>query len=308
MEEFVSSVLRHSSRLIPIRPLLDNIDYDTWGRRKMNDGLSEQRRFLKSNWHLVKEAQSDQAKGIPVPPQELPVEPDDSVISLPPPESVLSDGARAGLPETGSPLQAGEAAPSAGTRARALHYMLANRKSRRSYRDAPVSLSELSFLLWSCEGIKQNKGKYSFRTVPSGGARHPLDLYVFAHKVEGIPVGLYRYLPVEHALVREREGDDSSVLDEALEDQFWNSACVFLWAAVPYRSEWRYGKAAEKLIALDAGHSCQNLYLACEALGLGTCAVGAYDQEKLDRYLGLDGEDMFALYAAPIGWPKTQTK
>jgi len=74
-----------------------------------------------------------------------------------------------------------------------------------------------------------------------------------------------------------------------------------IWAAVPYRSEWRYGKAADKLVALDAGHSCQNLYLACESLGLGTCAIGAYDQDKLDAYLGLDGEDMFALYAAPVG-------
>jgi SagB-type dehydrogenase family enzyme len=108
----------------------------------------------------------------------------------------------------------------------------------------------------------------------------------------------------EHALVLERPGDDSAALDEALLGQFWNSTCVIMWAAVPYRSEWRYGRAADKLVALDAGHSCQNLYLACESLGLGTCAIGAYNQEKLDAYLGLDGEDMFALYAAPVGWPK----
>jgi len=65
--------------------------------------------------------------------------------------------------------------------------------------------------------------------------------------------------------------------------------------------EWRYGLAAHKVIALDAGHVCQNLYLACEAIGTGTCAIAAYDQEELDEFLGLDGENEFAIYLAPVG-------
>lgn len=65
--------------------------------------------------------------------------------------------------------------------------------------------------------------------------------------------------------------------------------------------EWRYDRAAHKVIALDAGHVCQNLYLACESLGLGTCAIAAYDQEACDRLLGVDGDDEFTLYLAPVG-------
>ena len=65
--------------------------------------------------------------------------------------------------------------------------------------------------------------------------------------------------------------------------------------------EWRYGAAAHKVIALDAGHVCQNLYLACEAIGAGTCAVAAYDQEAIDRLLRLDGEEEFVVYLAPVG-------
>ncbi|MGB9685511.1 MAG: SagB/ThcOx family dehydrogenase [Rectinema subterraneum] len=249
----------------------------------------EGRWFLKSNWHLVKSGQSDQMKGVPVPLQEEPPAPEDCVISLPPPDALLAhDGGAAGFVASNA-------------LSTALYRMLEGRKSRRKYTEEPLSLEELSYLLWAIEGVKENKGKFSFRTTPSGGARHPLDVYVFAHKIKNLNVGLYRYLPVEHQLVLERQGDDSEVLDEALNGQFWNAACIVMWAAVPYRSEWRYGKAADKLVALDAGHSCQNLYLACEALGLGTCAIGAYDQEKLDAYLGLDGEDMFALYAAPVG-------
>ena len=283
----------------------------------MDDRYLQGRHFLKSNWQLVKDTVSDQSKGFPTPPQELPPESDDSVVTLPPVEEVYKEGAAAGVaaaeaPVTlaaaaPAPLAALGAAPPLGAApieaAPILHRLLKSRKSRRSFKISPLSLAQLSYLLWSCEGVRENKGKYSFRTTPSGGARHPLDVYVFARRIDDLKPGLYRYLPIEHSLVLEREGDDSEALNDALMGQLRNSSCVILWAAVPYRSEWRYGKAADKLVALDAGHSCQNLYLACEALGLGTCAVGAYDQKKLDEYLGLDGEDMFAMYAAPVGKP-----
>ena len=251
----------------------------------MEERFLQGRHFLKSNWHLVKEIQSDQSKGLPPPLQEIPPEDDDSVVPLPKIEDFLLEG------PGGSPAQV-------------LYALLKGRRSRRSFQASFLDLETLAYLLWSCEGVRENRGKFSFRTTPSGGARHPLDVYVFARRIQGLKPGLYRYLPLEHSLVLEREGDDSESLDKALMGQLWNSACVVLWAAVPYRSEWRYGKAADKLVALDAGHSCQNLYLACEALGLGTCAVGAYDQRKLDEYMGLDGEDMFALYAAPVGLPE----
>lgn len=262
--------------------------------------------FLKSNWHLVKTGQSDQSKGVPVPPQEEPPAPEDCVIDLPPPHRILkSYGENQRQKSESRPdmdMKSREKViPELSERAAVLYHLLNNRKSRRKYTEEPLAIEELSYLLWAIEGVKENRGKFSFRTTPSGGARHPLDVYVFAHKVEGLNVGLYRYLPVEHELVLERQGDDSVALDEALNGQFWNAACVVMWAAVPYRSEWRYGKAAYKLVALDTGHSCQNLYLACESLGLGTCAIGAYDQERLDAYLGLDGEEMFAIYAAPVG-------
>ena len=262
--------------------------------------------FLKSNWHLVKTGQSDQSKGVPVPPQEEPPAPEDCVIDLPPPHRILkSYGENQRQKSESRPdmdMKSREKViPELSERAAVLYHLLNNRKSRRKYTEEPLAIEELSYLLWAIEGVKENRGKFSFRTTPSGGARHPLDVYIFAHKVEGLNVGLYRYLPVEHELVLERQGDDSVALDEALNGQFWNAACVVMWAAVPYRSEWRYGKAAYKLVALDTGHSCQNLYLACESLGLGTCAIGAYDQERLDAYLGLDGEEMFAIYAAPVG-------
>ncbi len=243
----------------------------------MGEEYSAGRDFLKANWDRVTGAwQSDQSKGIPVPPQEEPTKPGAELIPLVPADRLA--------PRGGTVLE-----------------LLRSRTSRRKYSTAALSQEEFSFLCWSAAGIKDHRAKFSFRTAPSGGARHPMDLFVFAARVEGLQTGLYRYQPVEHALVLLRAGDDSAELDAALLDQYWQAAAVFVFAAVPYRTEWRYGPVAHKIIALDAGHAAQNLYLACEAIGAGTCAIGAYDQQKMDAYLGLDGVDRFTLYAAPVG-------
>jgi len=79
------------------------------------------------------------------------------------------------------------------------------------------------------------------------------------------------------------------------------AAVVFIWTTIPYRMEWRYGMAAHKVIAMDAGHVCQNLYLACEAIGAGTCAIAAYHRERMDELLRIDGENEFTIYLAPVG-------
>jgi SagB-type dehydrogenase family enzyme len=79
------------------------------------------------------------------------------------------------------------------------------------------------------------------------------------------------------------------------------SAVTFVWTAIPYRTAWRYRILSPKIIAQDSGHVCQNLYLACEAIGAGTCAIGAYDQAKMDAALNLDGEREFTIYVAPVG-------
>ena len=78
-------------------------------------------------------------------------------------------------------------------------------------------------------------------------------------------------------------------------------AVAFIWTAIPYRTEWRYGDISPKLIALDAGHLCQNLYLGCVAIGAGACAIGAYDQDELDQILNIDGFDELTIYMATVG-------
>jgi SagB-type dehydrogenase family enzyme len=236
------------------------------------------RDFLKPRWEAVDFEKTDQALKVPAPPQEKPYDPEGVLIDLVPREAWKIAG-----PPVAEAILA--------------------RRSRRKFRDEPLSLEELSFLLFSTQGIKRHLEVHSFRTVPSGGARHSFETYLYADRVSGLPKGLYRYLPVEHQLYLERpfrEGMPAE-LDAATDGQLMGAAAYFIWTTVPYRMEWRYSSASAKIIAIDAGHLCQNLYLACEAIGCGTCGVGAYRQDLMDSFLGVDGVEEFALYMAPVG-------
>ena len=182
-----------------------------------------------------------------------------------------------------------------------LKKIMKQRKSRRKYTDEKLSLEELSFLLWSTQAVKENKNK---RTVPSAGARHPFETYLYINKVKNLKKGIYRYLPVEHKLIfiYNENNLNLKIADACRKQKFIaDSAVIFIWTAVPYRSEWRYDVLAHKMIALDAGHLCQNLYLASESVGAGTCAIGAYYQQPADDLLDIDGEEEFVIYLASVG-------
>lgn len=185
------------------------------------------------------------------------------------------------------------------------------RESRRKYTEAFLTLEELSFLLWATQGVRGifRDGVAAFRTVPSAGARQPFETYLVINRVEGVQPGLYRYLSLEHELgfVRE-EPDLAARAAEACNGQTFvaQSAVTFVWVAIPYRTEWRYSIMSPKLVALDAGHVCQNLYLAAEAIGAGTCAIAAYNQQLADALVGVDGEDEFVIYFAPVGKVATE--
>jgi SagB-type dehydrogenase family enzyme len=182
---------------------------------------------------------------------------------------------------------------------------IAERQSIRQFTHEPLALDELSYLLWAIQGIRAMASpSTAFRTVPSAGCRHSFETYVCAMNVAGTVRGIYRYLPVEHQLLLVSEVPDLGprIAQAALGQPFvGRSAVTFVWTTLPYRMEWRYGLAAHKVIAIDIGHVCQNLYLACAAIRAGTCAVAAYDQQAMDELLGVDGKDEFALYLAPVG-------
>lgn len=187
-----------------------------------------------------------------------------------------------------------------------LTQLIETRHSSRVYTQESMTLDQLSFLLWATQGVKKLRGKAyaTLRTVPCGGARHEFETYLLVRNVEGLPSGAYHYLPMEHALeflhpVEEIE----TVISETLSEQIWaaKANAVFYWSIVPYRAEWRYGIYAHRIALIDVGHVGQNLYTACTGLGLGCCAIAAFEHEKCCQVFGLDGEDEFIIYTMPVG-------
>jgi len=180
-----------------------------------------------------------------------------------------------------------------------------NRRTHRRYSEQPLSLEELSFLLWYTQGVKSVTPRpTTLRTVPSAGARHPFETYLVLNRVLGVEPGLYRFIATRHSLLpldttpdmRERIFQDC--YDQA---QIRASAVTFFWAAASERMTWRYYDRGYRFLFLDAGHICQNLYLAAEPLGCGVCAIGSFDDPRLNATLGLDGEKDFVAYIASLG-------
>ncbi len=249
------------------------------------DSMETYRRFLKSDsWDEWRELETDQRKGLPSPPPQKPYPEDAALIDL----VAAEDLTVGGMP---------------------LIEAIGRRRSRRRFTDQPLTLEELSFLLWATQGVSkvitsdEGRAVHTLRTVPSGGARHPFETYLLVNRVDGLEPGLYRYLPLDHKLyILCADPQLVEKIDDACYGQYVKeSAVVFVWTVIPYRTEWRYSIVSHKIIAQDSGHLCQNLYLASEAIGAGTCAIGEYDQEKMDPILGVDGKEEFAIYVAPVG-------
>lgn len=248
--------------------------------------IEQQRDFLKD--HLRQQIDfylTDQNRGVMPPPVQRPPRADQTVIELP---ATDSNGSHTGAFAGTDVLDAIE-----------------QRQSHRHYTAESLTVAEVGLLLWATQGIRQtiNDG-CALRTVPSAGCRHAFESYLFVSNVDGLEPGIYRYLPLQHALVCEQLGDNfhSQLSEATLNQNFVSQApLTIVWSVIPYRMEWRYAQAAHRVIGMDVGHVCQILYLACAAIGAGTCAIAAYDQTKMDTLIGVDGDEEFTLYLAPVG-------
>lgn len=179
---------------------------------------------------------------------------------------------------------------------------LAGRRSVREFAADPIPLSAVSQLLWAAQGITDPTG---LRTAPSAGALYPLEVYLVAGAVSGLPAGVYHYEPRSHRLRRVLKGDARAGLAEAALDQEWlaEAPAVIVLAAVYERTERRYGERAARYVHMEAGHAAQNVYLQAESLGLGTTLVGAFRDDAVARAIGLL-EPAKPLGLLPIGKPR----
>jgi SagB-type dehydrogenase family enzyme len=173
------------------------------------------------------------------------------------------------------------------------------RRSVRVFRDGPVSLAELSQLIWAAQAVTGTRG---LRTAPSAGALYPLELYVVAGNVTGLPQGLYKYDPERHELLNLAKGDRRNDLCEAAlgQSSIRRAALILILSGVYGRTTAKYGERGIRYVHMEAGHAAQNVYLQAVTLQLGTVVIGAFSDRNVKALLKMtDGE--MPLYIMPVG-------
>ncbi len=178
-----------------------------------------------------------------------------------------------------------------------------SRRSRREYSGEPLGLTELSTLLFHAAGVTGYELGWPMRTYPSAGGLQPVELYVNIVNVEGVEPALYYYHPARHALCRLRDPIPPERLTHICLDQehVGEAPASIIITAVYARSASKYRARAYRYIHIDAGAVMQNIYLAAEALGLATVAVGAFYDHMLCEELSVDCRWEIPLLVMPVG-------
>jgi len=214
------------------------------------------------------------------PPHELPVKEDQVVIKLPNPKKIkLPDLPVRNAIERWEPVG--------------------------FFSRSSMTMKELTYLLWCTQGFKRMVAEtIQLRNVPSSGSRYPLETYFVANEVEGLEMGLYRYLPKSGSIVAERI-DSGLILEMSTASMNFKlmtrAAVTFLWVAVPYRSVWALGNRGYRSVLIEAGHSCQNLIMASAGLGYQVFPTDMFHDELIAKLAGLDTETQWPIYLAAVG-------
>lgn len=183
---------------------------------------------------------------------------------------------------------------------------LQNRCSERDFTSAALDADLFFSLVFAAQGVTRKHGDYLLRTAPSAGALYPFETYIMANRVNTVPTGIYYLNLFKHRIEQISDKNLSGELTSACLDQTMvsESAAVFIWTAMPGKSQWKYKERAYRYIYLDAGHVCQNLSLAATALNLGCCSIGAFYDDEVNQIIGVDGIQETAIYLAVIGKTK----
>ena len=182
-----------------------------------------------------------------------------------------------------------------------LEEVILRRRSTREFSSRIITKSQLSQLLWACQGI--TRGYY--RTVPSAGATYPLEVFLLVGEggVESLDGGIYRYIPKEHSIIHHLPGDlRKRLCSVCLEQHFIRRAPLSFVVCAEYsRTTASYGDRGVRYVHMEVGHLGQNLALQVEALGICSVMVGAFRDEDVSRVLNLPVE-LKPLYVVPVGY------
>lgn len=185
-----------------------------------------------------------------------------------------------------------------------LEYILSERRSYRVFEDKPMSILKVSRLLWAAVGV--NSKNPERRVMPSAGAIYPITAYLQVNNVTDLSQGIYRYNPTNHEL------DEISVMDcraelfhSCLKQPWVGMASINIALSVASsKMKKKYGDRGLRYILMEAGHIGQNIYLQAASLGLGTVAIGAFHDARVNDIFKCDGKEESIVYILPVGYKK----
>lgn len=185
-----------------------------------------------------------------------------------------------------------------------LRDLMENRRSTRTFRDQPVSLDHLGYILWSAYGFRKDGG----RVVPSGGGLYPLDIYVIQGKNKDllpgvVQPGIYHYSPRGHEMLLIKAGDFRREVAKASLSQMWmaSAPCLIVVTVEYPRITGKYGDRGVRYAHMESGNVSQNIFLAATSHGLKCAIVGAFEDKIVKSTMGLPGTHE-PLLIMPIGY------
>ncbi len=188
--------------------------------------------------------------------------------------------------------------------------IIQNRITTQNIKPTHITLQELRTILYFAYGeTRDNKNTVyprPFRTVPSGGALYPLELYFFSNGfITGLPAGVYHYSPTQNCVALLQKGDLTKEIANALisfQNQLaYDTTLIIFITAIFNRSIFKYRDKGYRFVLLEAGHVAQNINLTATALNLGVINIGGYNDRLMDKFLGLDGLNHSTIYLNGIG-------
>jgi SagB-type dehydrogenase family enzyme len=174
---------------------------------------------------------------------------------------------------------------------------LSARRSVRDYAEDSLTLEQISQLLWAAQGVTS---KWGGRTAPSAGALYPLEIYLVAGEVKGLKSGLYHYDPRKHQISLTQEGDlrEKATQASLYQDEILRAPATLVITAVYERTMQKYGERGIRYVHMEVGSVGENIYLEAESLKLGTVFIGAFDDERVKKVLGIAEEPLGIM---PVG-------
>ncbi len=178
------------------------------------------------------------------------------------------------------------------------------RRSVREYSSKGMTFKDISKLLYFANGVTKEDSFFgNFRAAPSAGATYPIEIYLVSNGIKNLADGLYWYNVENDSIVLKKEGSFNSQVAESCYGQNFisHAESIFIMTAVWERTLKRYHERGRRYVFMDAGHIAQNIYLEATALGLAPCAVGAFDDGKMNTFLSIDGKKESCVYIMVVG-------